>query len=262
MTTVVIKYGGHAMDKEDLRNHFAQSLVNLSKGAAGKPMRFAIVHGGGPHITGMLQRLHIESRFEQGLRVTDDATMDVVEMVLCGHVNKALVTYIQQAGGSCMGISGKDGALFSARVLRPELGRVGEITHVDTRPVTCLWEGGFTPIIAPVAMGASGESLNINADTAAGALAGGLSADYFVLVSDVPGVLNAQGVLLPSLSRTDVDALKADGTIHGGMIPKVDACLHALHAGCHKALILDGRSQASLERYLVDGAPLGTIIQR
>ncbi len=257
MSTVVIKYGGHAMDKEDLRTHFAQSLVRLGKNT---DRQFAIVHGGGPHITHMLQRLDIQSRFEQGLRVTDAATMDVVEMVLCGHVNKAIVTLVQQAGGRCAGMCGKDGGLFMAKVLRPELGLVGEITDVDARLVTCLWEGGFVPVIAPVAAGEHGESLNINADTAAGALAGKLHADFFVLISDVPGVLDAKGQLIPTLQRADIDSLKAEGIIHGGMIPKVDACLHALASGCRKALILDGRAEASLERYLVDNEPLGTVV--
>lgn len=255
--TVVIKYGGHAMDDAALCTAFAAALSRL----AGQGMRLVVVHGGGPQISGMLQRLHIESRFEQGLRVTDAPTMEVVEMVLCGQVNKAVVTQFQRHGMRSVGISGKDAALFQARVLRPELGLVGEVHTVDAGVISTLLNGGYVPVVAPVALGPDGASLNINADTAAGAMAGALQADYFVLVSDVPGVLGADKQLLPRLTRADITILKAEGVIHGGMLPKVDACLNALDAGCRKALILDGRAEASLERYLLQGAPLGTVVE-
>ncbi len=257
MSTVVIKYGGHAMDDPALREPFAQSLVEL----ASNGVRLVLVHGGGPQINSLLTRLEIQSHFVDGLRATDAATIEAVEMVLCGQVNKAVVTLIQEAGGSAVGICGKDARLFEANILRPELGFVGHVHSVNTAVIHCLVDGGFIPVIAPVAIGAQGESLNINADTAAGALAGALQAEYFVLVSDVPGVLDADKKLLPSLRQQDIDRLKTQGTIYGGMIPKVDACIHALKAGCKKSLILDGRAQSSLKRYLLENAPLGTVIE-
>lgn len=255
--TVVIKYGGHAMDDAVLCTAFAAALSRL----AAQGMRLVVVHGGGPQISGMLKRLNIESHFEQGLRVTDEATMEVVEMVLCGQVNKAVVTQFQRHGMKAVGISGKDAALFQARVLKPELGLVGDVHTVDVGVIRTLLDGGYVPVVAPVAMGPDGVSLNINADTAAGAMAGALRAEYFVLVSDVPGVLDAQKHLLPRLTRKDIAALKSEGVIHSGMIPKVDSCCYALDAGCRKALILDGRAEASLERYLLEGAPLGTVVE-
>ncbi len=255
-TTIVIKYGGHAMDDPALRGPFAQSVVALAK----QGMRIVLVHGGGPHINTLLQRLHIESHFENGLRVTDAATMEAVEMALCGQVNKAVVTMLQEAGGQAVGICGKDAALFEAEVLRPELGLVGAVHTVNDAIVHCLLQGNFIPVIAPVAYGAHGQSLNINADTAAGALAGALQADYFVLVSDVPGVLDGEKNLLPKLNTASIAQLKKEEIIHGGMLPKVDSCLHALQAGCKRSLILDGRAQGSLQRYLLEDEALGTVI--
>ena len=254
--TIVIKYGGHAMDKPDLSAAFADSLARL----AAQGMRFVVVHGGGPQINALLTRLNIASRFEQGLRVTDDATMQAVEMVLCGQVNKAVVTQFAQHGVRAVGISGKDAQLLQARQISPVFGLVGEVETVDAAVLETLLNGGFLPVVAPVARGPEGESLNINADTAAGAIAGALQAAYFVLVSDVPGVLDKDNILLPALDRARIDLLKRDGVIYGGMIPKVDACLHALDAGCARALILDGRAPASLERYLLQGEPLGTVV--
>ncbi len=260
--TVVIKYGGHAMDDPSLRAPFAESLVQLKN----QGMHFVLVHGGGPQINNMLERLQIESRFEQGLRVTCAKTMEAVEMVLCGQVNKAVVTLLQQAGGQAVGICGQDAALFEAQILKPELGFVGQVCKVNMGIVQALLNAGYIPVIAPVATNIHAKNdeltaLNINADTAAGALAGALQAEYFVLVSDVPGVLDAQGQLLPQLKRGDIDVLKQNGTISGGMIPKVDSCLHALECGCKKALILDGRAKASLQQYLMEHKPLGTVIE-
>ena len=254
---VVIKYGGHAMTDAALSAAFASSLARL--GAQG--MRCVIVHGGGPQINALLERLHIQSEFVDGLRVTSPAVMEAVEMVLCGQVNKAVVSDFQQHGAAAVGVSGKDGGLFAGRVLKPELGLVGQVHTVRPKVVQTLLDGGFVPVVAPVAMADDGASLNINADTAAGALAGALCADYFVLVSDVPGVLDADKKLIPTLTRADIDRLRADGTIYGGMIPKVGACLNALDAGCKRALILDGRAENSLERYLREGAPLGTVVE-
>ena len=243
--TVVIKYGGHAMDKPELSEAFATDLAHL----AGQGMRLVVVHGGGPQISALLARLRVESRFVDGLRVTDEATMQAVEMVLCGQVNKAVVSGFARHGVRAAGISGRDGNLLRARRKNPALPR-------------CLLDTDFLPVVAPVASGPDGEALNINADTAAGALAGALAAEYFVLISDVPGVLNADGRLIPGLNRAEIARLKEDGVISGGMIPKVEACLNALDAGCSRALILDGRAQSSLRRYLLDDAPLGTVVAR
>ena len=256
--TVVIKYGGHAMDKPELSEAFATDLAHL----AGQGMRLAVVHGGGPQISALLARLRIESRFVDGLRVTDEATMQAVEMVLCGQVNKAVVSGFARRGVRAAGISGRDGNLLRARRKNPALGLVGEVMEVDPALPRCLLNAGFLPVVAPVASGPDGEALNINADTAAGALAGALAAEYFVLISDVPGVLDADGRLIPGLNRAEIARLKEDGVISGGMIPKVEACLNALDAGCSRALILDGRAQSSLRRYLLDDAPLGTVVVR
>ncbi|SCM72514.1 acetylglutamate kinase [Desulfovibrio sp. 86] len=254
--TVVIKYGGHAMDKPELCTAFATDLAQLSA----QDMGFVVVHGGGPQISALLTRLNIESRFENGLRVTDEATMAAVEMVLCGQVNKAVVASFAAHGARAAGISGRDGNLLRAVVKNPALGLVGEVEAVDPALVLCLLQGGFVPVVAPVANGPDGHALNINADTAAGALAGALAADYFVLISDVPGVLDAEGRLITALTRAEIEKLRAEGVITGGMIPKVESCLHALDAGCQRALILDGRSPSSLRRYLLDDASLGTVV--
>jgi acetylglutamate kinase len=254
---VVIKYGGHAMDDPALSAAFAEGLARLSA----QGMRLVVVHGGGPHITRMLGRLNIPSRFEHGLRVTNEAVMEVVEMVLCGQVNKSLVSLFLRHGVRAAGISGKDAHLLDAGRLREELGLVGEIHSVDAALVTALLDAGFVPVIAPVGADADGQSYNINADTAAGALAGAMEAEYFVLISDVPGVLDADHRLIPRLTRRDVARLVQEGVVHGGMVPKVLSCLHALDEGCKRALILDGRAESSLERYLLEGAPLGTVVE-
>jgi acetylglutamate kinase len=255
---VVIKYGGHAMEDPSLRGPFAEGLARLRV----RGMRLVVVHGGGPQISNMLGRLKIPSRFEHGLRVTDEAVMEVVEMILCGQVNKSVVSLFLRHGVRAVGISGKDARLFSACRLNEELGLVGEIQNVDASLVTTLLDAGFVPVIAPVAIGADGESYNTNADTAAGALAGAMEAEYFVLISDVPGVLGEDKQLIPSVTRRDVAKLVQEGVVHGGMIPKVLSCLHALDEGCKRALILDGRAKSSLERYLLEGAPLGTVVER
>ena len=254
--TVVIKFGGHAMDKEALCAAFAEDLAFLSA----EGTRCVVVHGGGPQISALLERLHIESRFENGLRVTDEATMQAVEMVLCGQVNKDVARRFAAHGVRAAGISGRDGGLLLASVRQPSLGRVGEVDKVDPALVECLLAGGFVPVVAPVASDAAGQPLNINADTAAGALAGALHADYFVLISDVPGVLDGEKRLIPTLDRARSHSLMAEGVICGGMIPKVGSCLHALDAGCRRALILDGREPGSLRRYLYEDAPLGTVV--
>ena len=266
--TVVIKYGGHAMDKDELNAAFADDMAFLQQS-----MRLVVVHGGGPQINALLNRLAIESRFEKGLRVTDADTMQAVEMVLCGQVNKTVVSRFLQHGARAAGLSGRDAGLLRARVKDPVLGLVGDVEKVDASVLSCLLDGGFLPVVAPVASGPEGQALNINADTAAaklatalkaetaaGAVAGALHADYFVLISDVPGVLDADKKLIPSLDRARIAELIEAGVINGGMIPKVQSCLHALDEGCSRALILDGRQPSSLRRYLLDGEPLGTVV--
>lgn len=256
-STVVIKYGGHAMEKPELSRAFAEDLTLL----AGQGTHFVIVHGGGPQISSLLKRLHIESRFADGLRVTDEAAMEVVEMVLCGQVNKVVVSELARRGVPAAGISGRDGGLLRARQKNPALGLVGEIISVNPTLPRCLLDSGFVPVVAPVASGPEQEALNINADTAAGALAGALDAEYFVLISDVPGVLDGKGSLIPELDGAQITTLREAGVISGGMIPKVEACMHALAAGCRRALILDGRAPSSLRRFLCEGAPLGTVVR-
>ena len=244
------------MDKPELSSAFAADLAQLTE----QGMGLVVVHGGGPQISALLKRLNIESHFVDGLRVTDAATMEAVEMVLCGQVNKAVVNEFTSQGVRAAGISGRDGGLLRARVKNPALGLVGTVEAVDPPLPRCLLEGGFVPVVAPVASGPDGEALNINADTAAGALAGAIGAEYFVLISDVPGVLDADGRIISSLNRKEIQKLRETGVITGGMIPKVEACLNALDAGCQRALILDGRSPSSLRRYLLDDAPLGTVV--
>ena len=228
---VVIKYGGHAMTVPELGRAFAEDMSGLVHEGG----RFIVVHGGGPQISALLKRLSIESHFVDGLRVTDDATMEAVEMVLAGQVNKAVVGLFEGYGLSCCGISGRDGGLLKAVVERPELGRVGGIPSVRPGLLSCLMDGGY--------------------------IARPLQAGYFVLMSDVPGVLDKNHVLLPRLTRKDIEDLKADGTISGGMIPKVDACLSALDHGCRRSLILNGSEPSALRRYLTGGEALGTVIE-
>ncbi len=255
---IVIKFGGHTMTDPALRDAFARDLAPLAAGGR----KCVVVHGGGPQISSLLKRLSIESRFEQGLRVTDDAAMEAVEMALSAQVNKELVSAMTAAGVAACGISGRDGApLLRARVRDAKLGRVGDVTHVEPGIISCLVSGGFMPVVSPIAEDEQGGALNINADTAAGAIAGALQAEFFVLMSDVPGVLDAGKNLLRELTAADIQALKDEGTICGGMIPKVDSCLHALNMGCRKALILNGAEKSALRRLLEGETGLGTVIR-
>lgn len=257
---IVIKFGGHTMTDPALRDAFAQDLAPLAK----EGRQCVVVHGGGPQISSLLSRLNIESRFERGLRVTDEAAMKAVEMVLAGQVNKELVAAFIRSGARSCGISGRDGSpLLQARVIDELLGRVGEVTKVDPSILTALLDAGFVPVVAPVAAAEDGSgALNVNADTAAGAVAGALAAEYFVLMSDVPGVLDKNKVLQHELSRADVEAMKESGVINGGMIPKVDACLHALDQGCSMAVILNGAEKSALLRLLEGDASLGTVVHK
>lgn len=255
MARILIKYGGHAMESPELSISFAQSIKKLSE-LAYTPI---LTHGGGPHINALLKRLNIESHFIKGLRFTNKDTMDVVEMVLRGTLNSSLVSLFKEAGLNAVGMSGKDNATLKAKTIE-ELGFVGEVTEVNTSLVEALLKGNFLPIIAPIAYGEEGISLNINADTASGALAGALQAEIFVLVTDVRGVLNANKELIKHLNLDEIEKLKKEEVITDGMIPKVDSCLNALYKGCKKAYILDGREAGNLEKLLLEQKDVGTLI--
>ncbi len=269
--TFVVKYGGHAMGDPDLAHDFAQDVV-LLRAVGINPV---VVHGGGPQIGAMLKKLGVESRFVDGLRVTDKATAEVAEMVLSGAINKEIVRWIAGAGGKAVGISGKDGGLVTARKVQRttrdpdsqieqviDLGFVGEPAKVDTTLIETICAAGMIPVIAPIAVGEDGETYNINADTMAGAIAAAIGAARLFLLTDVKGVLDKAGNLLTDLNPADIAKLQADGTISGGMIPKLETCVHAVEAGCDAAVVLDGRiSHAMLiEMFTSQGA--GTLIRK
>ncbi len=262
--TVVIKYGGHAMTDEALKRGFAQDVVLLSYVGISP----VIVHGGGPQIGATLKRLGIESRFVNGLRVTDEATMAVVEMVLAGQINKEIVGLIQAAGGRAVGLSGKDGGLIRARKLASgnpaggeaevDLGQVGEVAAVDGALVRAVMEQGFVPVIAPVGAGEDGASYNINADTAAAEVAVALRASKLVFLTDVAGVQDAAGGLISSLSGPEAERLIEGGGITGGMIPKVRGCCEVVARGVGKVHIIDGRLPHALLLEIFTDRGIGT----
>ena len=269
--TFVIKYGGHAMGDAEAQRDFAEDIV-LLKAVGINPV---VVHGGGPQIGAMLKKLGIESSFVGGLRVTDAATAEVAEMVLAGKINKEIVGWLAALGGRAVGISGKDANLVLAEKVRRtepdpnsgierhvDLGFVGEPVAVDPTILINLTKDNFIPIVAPVALGADGATYNINADTMAGAIAGALGAKRFFLLTDVAGVLDKAGALLTDLDRTAIDALKADGTITGGMIPKVETCVAAVDAGVEAAVILDGRIPHAMLLEIFTARGAGTLIHR
>ena len=267
----VVKYGGHAMGDPAAAEDFAQDIV-LLKAVGINPV---VVHGGGPQIGAMLKKLGVESHFVDGLRVTDKATAEVAEMVLCGSINKELVGWITQSGGKAIGLSGKDGGLVKAtKVSRTkkdpdsqieqvvDLGFVGEPTHVDVSVLETISAAGMIPVIAPIAAGEDGQTYNINADTMAGAIAAALGAARLFLLTDVPGVLDAGGNLLTNLTPQDIARLEDDGVIKGGMIPKLETCVKAVEAGCEAAVVLDGRVPHAmlLEFFTSQGA--GTLVAK
>ncbi|HQT66109.1 MAG: acetylglutamate kinase [Rhodospirillales bacterium 20-60-12] len=268
--TIVVKYGGHAMGEEHLAEEFGRDIA-LLKQVGINPV---VVHGGGPQINAMLKRLAIQSTFVDGLRVTDGAMVEVVEMVLAGTVNKHVAGLINRAGALAVGICGKDGGLIRARKLQRtkrdpgsnieqmlDLGFVGEPEHVDVRVIHALTGAGLIPVIAPVGSGADGATYNINADTVAGAIAGALGATRLLMLTDVPGVMDKQRVLMPELSLNDIETLMADGTISGGMIPKVETCAAAVRAGVRGATILDGRMPHACLLELFTEGGIGTMIR-
>jgi acetylglutamate kinase len=266
---IVVKYGGHAMVDERLKKNFALDII-LMKYVGLNPI---VVHGGGPQIGEVLKQLSIESEFVDGMRVTDKQTMDVVEMVLVGRVNKEIVALINQNGGRSVGLSGKDGQLITARKMRyqkssggdqpPEIidmGMVGEIVAIDNRILMSLMEGQFIPVIAPVGAGSSGETYNINADLVAGHIATSLKARKIILLTDTEGVKDKEGKLLSSIKVKEAQELIQDGTIKGGMIPKINCCLEAMKGGVKKAHIIDGRKEHAILLEIFTRGGIGTEI--
>lgn len=255
--TVVIKLGGHAMGSDEAMVEFARDVV-LMRQVGVNPV---IVHGGGPMINDMLKRLNIKSEFLNGKRITDAATMEVVEMVLSGLVNAKIVQAISAQGGRAVGVSGKDSGLIICEAENPELGLVGKPTKVNPRLLTDMADKELIPVIAPLGMGMNGETFNINGDTAAGAIAAALKADRLLLLTDVSGVKNAAGEVLTELTSEQIKEMTADGTIAGGMIPKTQTALDALAAGVRATVILDGRAPNAclLELFTEHGA--GSIIR-
>ncbi len=268
--TIVIKYGGHAMENEHLKNSFARDIV-LMKLVGFNPV---VVHGGGPQISKLLKRIGKESRFVDGMRVTDSETMDVVEMVLGGLVNKEIVNNINRHGGCAVGLTGKDGDLIHARKLTitrksldlevPEIidiGHVGEVASIDKSIVETLTAGNYIPVIAPIGVGPDGQSYNINADLVAGKIAEVLRAEKLILLTDTTGVLDRDGKLLTGLDARQVEALIVDGTIHGGMLPKIACALDAVLGGVKAAHIIDGRIEHAVLVELFTDAGIGTLIR-
>ena len=270
--TFVVKYGGHAMGAPERQRDFAEDVV-LLKAVGINPV---VVHGGGPQIGSMLKRLGVESRFVDGLRVTDAATAQIAEMVLAGSINKEIVGWIGQAGGRAVGISGKDAGLVLAEKVggrrradpqqgierHVDLGFVGEPVAVDRSIIDTLSAAGIIPVIAPVAIGADGATYNINADTMAGAIAGALGAARFFLLTDVVGVLDKAGALLTDLDESAIAALIADGTVSGGMIPKLQTCVTAVEAGVDAAVIIDGRVPHAMLLEIFTRRGAGTLVRR
>jgi len=266
----VVKYGGHAMGDPEAARDFAEDIV-LLKAVGINPV---VVHGGGPQIGAMLKKLGVESTFVDGLRVTDKVTAEVAEMVLSGAINKELVGWIAGAGGKAIGISGKDGGLMVAsKVTRTtrdpdsqieqavDLGFVGEPQTIDTTILETASRAGMIPVVAPIAAGADGHTYNINADTMAGAIAGALGAKRLFLLTDVAGVLDKEGQLLTDLTPADIARLKADGTISGGMIPKLETCVNAVEAGCEAAVVLDGRVGHAMLLEFFTSRGAGTLVR-
>ena len=267
--TLVVKYGGNAMESDELKTSFARDIV-LMKAVGINPV---VVHGGGPQIGDLLKRLSIESHFIDGMRVTDAQTMDVVEMVLGGQVNKDIVNLINQHGGSAIGLTGKDAGLIKAKKLKvsrqtpemtqPEIidiGHVGEVVSVNVELLNMLVAGDFIPVIAPIGVGENGESYNINADLVAGKVAEALKCEKLMLLTNTAGLLDKQGQVLTGLSTAQVDGLIADGTIYGGMLPKIRCALEAVQGGVHSAHIVDGRVPNAVLLEIFTDSGVGTLI--
>lgn len=258
--TVLVKYGGNAMKNEELKRTVMGDIVLLSKVG----IKVVVVHGGGPEISDMLSKIGKKSEFADGLRVTDDETMDVVQMVLAGKVNKELVNLVHMEGGKAVGISGVDGRLIEARMLDKRLGHVGEITGVNLELVNDLLEKGYIPIISTVGCDENGSIYNINADTAAARIAGALDAEAMLTMTDIAGLLHDKddaSTLIPSVTVSDVPQLQAEGVISGGMIPKVQCCVEAIRRGVRKVFIIDGRVPHSILMELLTDTGMGTMFR-
>lgn len=267
--TFVVKYGGAAQVKEELKESFAKDIVMLNFIG----IRTAIVHGGGPKISAMMEKMGKKPKFVQGQRVTDEETMDIVEMVLGGLVNKEIVSLVNSHGGKAVGLSGKDGGLISAKktLIKKsdatgveeiiDLGLVGEVTSIDPQILISLKNEGFIPVVSPVGVGPKGETLNINADYVAAAVASALKAEKLILLTDVPGILDKNEKIISTLKNTQIKKLFKNGTITGGMLPKVQACLKALEGGVAKTHIIDGRIPHCLLLEIFTKEGIGTEIQ-
>ncbi len=266
--TVVIKFGGNAMTDETLKHSFAANIV-LMKQVGINPV---VVHGGGPQIAQMLKKLGKESKFIQGMRVTDTETMDIVEMVLGGQVNKSIVSLINQHGGQAIGLTGKDGNLIEAKPLemtsdedgttKIDIGHVGEVTKVNVSVVETLENGNFIPVIAPIGVDSDGASYNINADLVASKIAAELKAEKLLLLTNTPGILDKKGKLLTGLTQGDINNLIQNGTISGGMLPKIQCSLEAVNAGVQTVQIIDGRVENSVLLELFTDQGVGTLIHK
>ena len=266
--TIVVKYGGNAMIDDELKENFARDVVLLKLVG----MNPVVVHGGGPQIDDLLKRVGKKGEFVQGMRVTDAETMDVVEMVLGGQVNKEIVNLINQHGGHAVGLTGKDGAFIRAKKMlvrgpgdsdeKIDIGQVGEVEAIDPRIIETLLAGGFIPVIAPIGFGARGESYNINADLVAGKVAEVLKAEKLVVLTNTPGVFDKNGNLLTGLTARKVDELFADGTISGGMLPKISSALDAVKNGVNTCHIIDGRVPHALLLEILTNEGVGTLIRR
>ena len=265
--TIVVKYGGNAMTDIALQKSFAHDVVLLKLVG----MNPVVVHGGGPQIEQLLERLNIKSQFVQGMRVTNADTMDVVEMVLGCAVNKDIVTLINQAGGKAVGLTGQDGSLIRARKMmisakddpgqKIDIGMVGEIASIDPGVIVALEQGGFIPVVAPIGIGEDGETFNINADLVAGKLAEVLKAEKLVLLTNTPGVLDKQGNLLTGITPRQIDDMLEDGTLSGGMLPKISSALDAARSGVKSVHIIDGRTPHSLLLEILTDEGIGTLIK-
>ena len=257
---VVIKYGGNAMVNEQLKQQVMEDIVLLWLIG----VRVVLVHGGGPEINDVMKRLGKEAVFVDGLRVTDRETVDIVQMVLAGKINKTLVNLLEMKGGRAMGISGMDGRLIEAKVKDPRLGYVGEITRVNIRPVEDLLEKGYIPVISTLGCDEAGNAYNINGDTAAACVAGALGAERLIMLSDIPGLLrdrNDPSTLIPEITIREAAQLRDQGVISGGMIPKVECCVDAIRMGVKKVIIMDGRVPHSILMELLTDEGAGTMVK-
>ena len=258
--TIVVKYGGNAMISDELRHAVISDIILLNLVG----IRVVVVHGGGPEISEMLKKIGKQSHFVDGLRYTDEETMDVVQQVLCGRVNKNLVATMNRLGGKALGLCGIDGGMFLAKKQDEKYGLVGDITHVDPTPVINALDSGYIPVVSTVAQGEDAEtSYNVNADTAAAKLATALNAEKLILLTDVRGLLRDpkdDSTLIPELQLSSVPALIREGIISGGMIPKIDCCVEAVRSGVQSAIILDGRVQHSILIELLSNEGIGTML--